>query len=245
MNTRILRRFNEAGIEAAAELLDAIDRGEAADVSAIMDSPSLTEIILGGLTLDIRSFADRFDAGRYLSELLEPVAYERGRDAIAKDKGLWAWLAFAWMDLLAPPNQQGIRKIGAQNKWIPDVEDYRKYYRHFLAGPYLIYQAHRDAPERAMAVLATAVERPGEVVEQFASRQEIITSASLMGAITALYYDPVKKEIKRGASSKVAGAARRLADILRQFDLTWDIYGMPSEEILDLLPSEFDRFKPA
>ena len=92
-------------------------------------------------------------------------------------------------------------------------------------------------------MLATPVEKPGEVVEQFASRQEMITSVSLMSAITALYYDPVKQQIKRGAAGKAGGSSRRLADVLGQFDVTWDIYGMPSDEILALLPGEFDRFK--
>lgn len=240
-----LRRFNQIGIDAAAELLDRIDAGEAPDLAGILESPALTEVLSDAEMVDVKPFANRFEAGQYFFTLLEPLAAKPGLIAIARDKGLWTWLALAWMGLLAPPLADGTRKIKAHNRWIPDVDDYRKYYRHLLAGPYLIYQAHKDDPSRALAVLATPVEKPGEVVEQFASRQEMITSDSLMSAITALYYDSQTSQIKRGAAGKAAGSSRRLADVLGQFDVTWDIYGMPSEEILDLLPSEFNRFKPA
>jgi hypothetical protein len=126
---------------------------------------------------------------------------------------------------------------------VPAVDDYKTYYRHLLAGPYRIYRAHQDDPSRVMAVLATAVEQPGDVVEQLASRQEIITSPPLMTAITTLYYRPAAGKLKSGAAGKGGGSARRLADVIQQFDLTWDVYGMDPSEFLTLLPSEFDRFK--
>jgi hypothetical protein len=28
-----------------------------------------------------------------------------------------------------------------------------------------------------------------------------------------------------------------------QFDLTYDVYGMPPDELLGMLPTEFDRFR--
>ena len=243
MTVIALRRLNPSGIDAAADLLDRIDAGDASGASEILDDPALTELIPDAAPIEVRSFANRLEAGDYFSKLLEPLAAKSGRVAIARDKGLWTWLALAWMEVLAPPLEDGTRKLKAHNRWIPNVENYRKYYRHLLAGPYLIYEAHKDDPARALAVLATPVDKPGEVVEQFASRQEMIASFSLMAAITALYYDPAKKQIKRGAAGKAAGSSRRLADVLGQFDVTWDIYGMPSDEILGLLPSEFDRFK--
>jgi hypothetical protein len=40
-----------------------------------------------------------------------------------------------------------------------------------------------------------------------------------------------------------AGCARRLADVLKQFDVTWDLYAMTTDGLLGLLPGEFDRFR--
>jgi hypothetical protein len=58
-----------------------------------------------------------------------------------------------------------------------------------------------------------------------------------------LYYDPDKKSFKLGAGSKIKGGPRRLASILNQLDMTYYLYGMTSDEIIALLPKEFDRFR--
>lgn len=85
---------------------------------------------------------------------------------------------------------------------------------------------------------------PATAVAQLASRQEIIASPSLMAAITTLYFNPATDRLKAGAAGKGPGSARRVADVIQQFDLTWDVYGMDPSKFLGLLPSEFDRFKP-
>ncbi|MFQ5653524.1 MAG: hypothetical protein ACE5GW_02190 [Planctomycetota bacterium] len=47
------------------------------------------------------------------------------------------------------------------------------------------------------------------------------------------------------AGGKGRGSARRLADLANQLDLTWDLHTMKAEELLEILPAEFDRFKDA
>ena len=236
-----VRVFSPRGIGTFGRALDAMRDGEQIDVVAMRDDQALTETVPGGPGVDVRPFRDRFEAGKYFYELLEPHAAELGD--IERNAGLWSWLALCWIDVLAPVGSDGSRPLREQARWIAFVDNYKRYYRHLLAGPYRIYKAHRDDPEVAMAVLATPVNRFGEVVEQFASRQEFIVNRNLLSAITKLYYDPSAHAIKRGAAGKGGGSARRLADVLNQFDLTWDIHGMPSDELLGLLPNEFARFR--
>lgn len=238
-----LRRFTAEGVATVNDALDRVDAGEVIDLAALLTDDRLTEVLDPQPVVHVRPFANRREAGECLYALLEP--YETWISAIERDRGLWTWLALAWVDILAPAAADGTRRLKDRARWVAAVDDYRKYYRHLLAGPYRIYRAHKDDPGRAMAVLATVVERPGEVVEQFASRQELIINPNLMTAITTLYYDGSTGSLKPGAGGKAGGSARRLADVLQQFDVTWDIYGMPPYEILDLLPTEFDRFVPA
>ena len=42
----------------------------------------------------------------------------------------------------------------------------------------------------------------------------------------------------------MAASARRLADVLLQFDVTWDLYAMKANNLLELLPKEFKKFLP-
>ena len=59
------------------------------------------------------------------------------------------------------------------------------------------------------------------------------------------YFNPSTGSFKHGAGSSSRGAPRRLAALLNQLDLTWYLYGMTADEVLNLLPKEFDRFRNA
>ena len=98
--------------------------------------------------------------------------------------------------------------------WVPQIRDYRRYYRHLLAGPYRIFRAHRAQPENALILLGGPFGPHGEVVEQFASRLEIVTNRGLIESLTTLYWDAAGRKLRRGAGGKEAGSARRLADVL-------------------------------
>jgi autotransporter-associated beta strand protein len=69
-----------------------------------------------------------------------------------------------------------------------------------------------------------------------------LTSSFLYNSGT-FYYNPATGSFKRGAGSSVKGAPRRLAALFNQLDLTWYLYGMSADEVLNLLPKEFDRFR--
>jgi hypothetical protein len=64
-----------------------------------------------------------------------------------------------------------------------------------------------------------------------------------MEAATELYLEQCGTESKRGAASRIPGGVFRFAAVLNQFAKVWDLYAMEKEQILDLLPGEFDRFR--
>ena len=135
----------------------------------IVSSTRLSEGIGADIVVRQRTFRTRFDVGKYLDELFGEA---EGLN-LNKNKGLWSWLAAFYFEQLCP---LGARP-GENARWVPAVGDFRKYYRHLLAGPYHIYRAHRDDPLRALALLATPPHRPGDIVEQLASRQELVTTS--------------------------------------------------------------------
>jgi hypothetical protein len=230
-----VRRLTDLGIAEFDRLLAAARVAENPSFVELRDSAVLTQPVEGGGTVEPQPFTSRYELAGYLSGALAGVANDR-------DRGMWSWLAVAWVDILAPVRADGTRRFGERARWILASDDYRRYYRHLLAGPYAIYRSHADEPQRALALLATPVGMPGDVAEQFASRQEIVTNASLVSLITRLYFDPSTGRLRSGAGGKGPGSARRLADVLLQLDLTWDIYGMPAAGIRALLPNEFDAY---
>lgn len=237
-----IRRFNASGLAAARDLLDILRKGEPGDVESLLENDEYTAVVTDAVEYEVIDFDDRMHAARFFFDLLSPL-FKQHPD-LELDSGLWSWLAFKWLPVLAPADPStGDRIVRATSYFILNPQDYKTYYRHYLSGPYRIYKAHRDHPEEAYGVLATAVNSPGEVVEQIASNQEIVSNSTLLGVVTRLYMDAVTKKLKRGSGSNTGGSARRLAAVLAQFDLTWDTYAMSPEEIVALLPHEFAKFK--
>jgi hypothetical protein len=238
--TRQLRRFNAEGMEQATKWHSSMPITGDSGFEHLLEDLRFTEPL--DSQVDEKGFTDRWDAAVTMDVALQPLI-DDGQHVL-RDEGLWTWLAFASIDRLAPL-VLGVRKPGDWARLILDSANYKRYYRHLLAGPYYIYDAHRDDPDRARALLTTPVERPGELVEQFASRQELVRSPGIVGAITQLYLDRATNRLKSGHGGNNAspGSARRFAMLLQQLDLTYDIFEMSPEAIIGLLPFEFDKFR--
>lgn len=234
-----LRRLTAIGLERFNEFLDSLNTPVPHEVpSWLLNGPETSTALGVEIQVEAIVFETRFELAKYLDSKLT----DSGLKNFERDVELWAWLALFYFDQLCPPDDDERRHPGERARWIPAVEDYRKYYRHLVAGPYWIYRAHRDKPSRVLAVLAGSVDQPGDIAEQLASRQEIVTNKAAMELATALYIDQESQRPKKGAAGRGPGSARRLADILNQFDLTWDLYAMHIAAMLKMMPKEFNRF---
>jgi hypothetical protein len=235
--------LNEAGVDRFEQYLaDLRGGGGATDPPTdALTSAECSEPLGVEIEVEDRDFSSRLDWARYIDEKLEG----KGLKNVERDVGLWAWLALFYVKRLLPSKKNGRKKVGEVAMWVPQIRDYRRYYRHLLAGPYRIFRAHRTNPDNALILLGGPFGSHGEVVEQFASRLEIVTNRGLIESLTTLYWDVQGRKLRRGAGGKDAGSARRLADVLQQFDLTWDLYALTAPWLLGLLPREFDKFKLA
>lgn len=198
----------------------------------------LTEIV-DARPAPVGEFASRFEmaaaAHKAFGDLL---GSELDRDA-----RFWAWVALAWIDVLLPKAGGKRARPLSIYRWIPDVNNPRTFHRHLVAGPVLVYHDHQDNPRRALAVLCGQPSRPGEVSEQLLSNRTFCSSPGIMELATRLYVNAETRLLKRGASGKSSGSARRLIDVLTQLERTWDVRSLSEEQLLKLLPEEeFGRF---
>jgi hypothetical protein len=232
-----LRKFNAAGLTVFQGFLDSCSGTPPLPwpESALAD-PAYSETVHESVQLERRAFATRFELAEYLHTSFESAGFR----APLTDPGLWAWIACFYFNEICPTSR-GVLQPGSSPRWIPLSTNFRRYYRHLVAGPYHIYRAHRDRPTRALAVLCQKPGRPGDLVEQLASRQEIVTNATIMQVATDWFVDAATGLQKRNANSKGRGGPRRLIDVLAQFDVTWDLSMMTPDQLKTNLPNEFQQ----
>ena len=187
-------------------------------------------------------FANRLVAAQYLDSKLS----DSGLKNIDRDRELWAWFSLYYFDAVCPKDGHGNRKPVKSYHYIPVNTDYRLYYRHLLAAPYRIFRAHRSDPSRALVFLVSPLNVVSHFIYQLASRQELVTNATVVGAATQLYVDLQHNRHKRGAVTQhTPGSVFRFVRVLEQLDRTWDLCHMTVNQLLERLPSEFSRFKGA
>lgn len=234
-----LRRFNEAGCRAFEAYLLRLKSGAQEEPSrALLEDPECTQVVCAGTEVGEESFATRLEAARSLDVLLRS-AFDKSPE---RDQGLWAWLSLRYFDCVCPPSpKSGVRRPGELARHIPSIE-WTKRFRHLLLGAWLVYQAHRDDPKRAMVLLCNPVHRPGEIVEQLVNKVDVLRNAHAVAVATAIYFDRETDTFRRGAAGSGPGSARRYASVLGQFDVTWDLMSMEPRRIVELLPDEFSRF---
>lgn len=211
---------------------------------ALLQDDKYTEIVLPDVCVTPQTFGNRLEAGQYFVTLLE------GADsALLRERrvGVWSWLSLYFFDAVCPANKGGKRKVRRDERYIPE-DDYRRFYRHLLLGPFSICQTHSDDLECALAVLCPPVDKPGDIVENLTARQDLVACPAVMAVATELYVNKDGKH-RRGApggKGEKPGNVRSLARVMMQFDLTYDLfYKISKEHLLDILPEEFDDFRTA
>lgn len=232
----IVRTFNSAGLDRVNSFLDSLTGPTPSELPfGLLADPAMSEEVAPLVEVDRLPFKTRYDFAAYLCERLAPLGRVRDKDA-----GMWTWLAMFYFNDLCKKDRAGRWRPGERSKWVPRLEDYLRYYRHLVAGPVRIYREYIEHPEAVRPILWNPLDTPGDLYEQIASRQEVITNKPFMAAMATLFFSQSEMKLRRGAAS----SARRLAgDVLAQFDLTYDLYGMSGAAIVELLPDEFERFR--
>jgi hypothetical protein len=233
----LARRLTSTGIERFAEFLGSLRSDPHRDAPLELLSDPTTSVPLDvEVPVESRVFHSRLEAAEYLNSLL-------GADAatLRNDAGFWTWLSLFWFEDLCPIIHERCQP-GDSARWIAELDNPRRACRHLLAGPFQIYRAHRDNPDRAMSLLCGPVQQTGTLVTLIASRPSLVTCRAVVGAATRLYYNRAAGRNRSGLSGRGPGSPARFADILSQLDLTWDLYSLSTDELLDLLPAEFDHF---
>jgi hypothetical protein len=232
-----LRAFNIVGNEAFTEIMQSQPNDMFEQVYKLVNDD--TKTTKHDSEIELKPFTSRYELGAYLWNYFQSNKLSN-LDNLG-DTYLWNWLAASWMQILVDADQRKdlSQKIGRYERWVL-TENVRRYHWHVVSNPFFIYANNSDEPEKAMALLATDVLKPGDLVDKIASNRRY-QKPPISYLATLLYYDQVKKQLRPGHTSR-AGEGNQLSKYLNQIDRTVDFEGLSVEELVDLLPNNFSEW---
>jgi hypothetical protein len=238
-----VRKMTEVGTAAFADYIRSLKAGATAPPPThLLTDPATSVPMPGGAMVENRKFATKGELGGHLAQALKSIP----QSELDHIPGVWNWLALFLFDEICPALGSGKRKVGHEARYVlPPVAQGAmhafRYYRHLVAGPYRVARQH---PGGAKVLLAGPPSLFSDFNEQIASRQELAPNKAVIGAMDILYYDPTTQKPKRGAGSnkRKPGTLRRFVDVIDQLDLTYDLGALTAEELVEILPPEFNRW---
>lgn len=231
-----VRRLNTVGTQGFADFIDRIRCGEASPAPFyLLDDDRYSETLSQNIIIGQTVFATRYDMGRHLCEAFRDCNMQ----PLLGDDGFWNWIALLWFDQLCPPSANGRRSASQKYNYILST-NYNHRPRHAIRTTWMLVDKH---DKNSLFLLSKSPEQRGELIEQIAARQFLINCKGVVAAASRLYFDQARQTFRRGSTSrKRKGNIRRFINYLQQLELNYDLYSMPGEQIVDILPDEYSSF---
>lgn len=232
-----VRALNEKGIQQFREfILELTDHPGTPVPESLLTDPGTSHELDFDVELEDRKFDSRFEMAEYLVNQLAGTSVQ----AYLGDGGLWSWLGLYWFSQLCPADEHGYRNPSKPYNYILS-SNFQHQPRHAIRTSYLLYKKYGSD---AKFLLCNPMDKRGDLTEQLSTRQFFIECDGVMRAASRLYSDASNDRYKSGsASPKRKGNVRRYIAYLRQIELTYDLYSIRPDDLLDMLPREFDDFK--
>lgn len=246
---RSLRRFKPHGVSAFEAFVDQHSAGDRVSAELI-DGAEYTEAFEEGSLDSARRFTTRYEFGEYL---VAQLGHLDAQLLLAPESdGFWAWVAAVYFDQLSAPTARSKKPKKREHFLV--VRHGFKGSLHYRQGPRTAFEMTLVHGEFARVCLSGPMGEFGDMAEQLTSRFNIAHDKGYFRAAYALYLRDGK--LIKGAASRAKkpknrkpgewaglGGAGRLAKAFSRLTITYDTAEMTSEDIVTVLPREFNRFK--
>ena len=236
----LARRLTPAGIEAARRFLAEVRAAPSADAEVphdILFGRDYSAELVRAPDVEPTALRTRRDAADYLRPRLEAVQRE-----LADHAGFWSWLGMYYFAETAPRTANGVLRLSPRDETFvvhaDEDRSYQRRYRHYLWSAWRLQQAHGS---HADFLLDEPINSFGDIADRVFSYSRIFNAQGIVQLILRLYTEDGRQKPKFGRSP---GGLRHLIRVLDQLERMYDVYGMPAEALMRILPREFDVWRP-
>lgn len=241
-----LRRFTAEGLKRFELFLDSAApdmmplEGQLLDSEVSEEIPGITVLVDLG---DLPDQCTKFELATFIATRIPSIAVQ---SLLVDDANAGAFMVAARFEVFAKRDSSGAWRLRGRERYIPRLDSASLFYRHPVSA-LALYTACGPASE---VCLYTDCREQGDFMEQVASRADVACNVEMMRVLNHLYWNAQAKSLKAGVLETrypyPDGCLRRFVgpgSFVERFGTTHDFFSMTFEEILALLPPEFDRFK--
>lgn len=231
-----VRKLTTRGLSEFSRFIQSLKDGQDLQTPLyLLDNTEYSSALELDLEVTNVSFSSRYEMGEYLVEIFKG----ENINSYLGDSGFWSWFALLWFDQLCPKTN-GRRSPNLEYNYILS-STYNHRPRHAI---YMTWQLVSRYGSDTLFLLGKPMSTRGEMMEQMMARQEIFSMEGVIKLASRLYLDPEKRTFRRGTTTRgKAGCIDRYVSWLNQLKLTYDLFSMSKEDLEELLPNEFDRFR--
>lgn len=185
-----------------------------------------------GITVEPRVFHTRRDVGEYLSPLLAP-AWRR----VLADAGIWSWLGmYYFTDTVRVKDGQVQITYDEEFLFLKGgrSEQYRS--RHWLWSSWRLYDQYGESASTLLNARPASRSRLSDRVLQ---NLRVFNSVGVVPLLMRLY---TNGEHTKRSYAESPGGLRHLMRVLEQLEMTYDVYGMEPDALLEVLPDDCQRW---
>ncbi len=229
----IVRKLNEHGLEEFGQFINNLRNGGNQNTpTGMLASDETSDAMDFELELGVISFSNRYELGVYLTKKMGSIETQ----LFIGDAGL----ALYWFDQLCPVKPDGSRKPAMVYNYVLS-ENYNHRPRHAILTTWQLVSRYGEV---ARFLLSRELPVRGELIEQLMARQYYLGCEGVMRAASKLYYDPERGTFRKGSTGRTSpGCTYRFISWLQQLEVNYDLFTMTEEDLLSILPSEFNKFR--
>jgi hypothetical protein len=198
----------------------------------LKDDTTIIEEVKNSKELNIKNFKNSFEMANEINNALINIEYSE----ISEDCNLWDWLSMILFEQIFVPE-----KIGGymEYRYVLNL-DLRFRFRHLIRGPWWTVNQYKN---HAKIFTYTKPYEQNDFLEQFIKIQDLREMKTIPEMCMKLYYDEESERSVPGISKGKIGGFPRLRDKIAQFNKIKNLWDMSADEIIKLLPKEFDKYK--
>lgn len=168
---------------------------------------------------------------------------------ICESKGIGAWLSLALFNSICAKKDDGTWKVGQMKRYIDDGKGdewgFAIHRRNIVCSALAVYHLHGENARLCLHGPAHVVSDYAEVIGAI---EDVMLNETMIEVLDRLYWDTATDRPKaglRGQSPYVDGSYRRFVNktygFYAQHYQTYDFWTMTADEIIALLPEEYQH----